>query len=220
MSEDNAELEDEDSGIFWTQDEGAPEDNPGEILSQDRKELILATQVELKENTACGWLTVASWRSSSDLFHFLIFLEQTIKKVMFPIKWISMCSIARSPTMLTGSPVLCRPLLTRMDTHQSLIIRQRWKSAEKTDEVTGYYFTLRNVIEEFRWIESDKLSNKFLFVHIFWLSQVIHKKTRMWCYCQLTILLWRSQQSMYHCGARCKDICLVSCRRRQKNWGI
>ena len=122
--------------------------------------------------------------------------------------------------MLTGSPGLCRPLLTRMDTHQSLIIRQRWKSAEKTDEVTGYYFTLRNVIEEFRWIESDKLSNKFLFVHIFWLSQVIHKKTRMWCYCQLTILLWRSQQSMYHCGARCKDICLVSCRRRQKNWGI
>ena len=60
MSEDNAELEDEDSGIFWTQDEGAPEDNPGEILSQDRKELILATQVELKENTAGGWLTVAS----------------------------------------------------------------------------------------------------------------------------------------------------------------
>ena len=83
-----------------------------------------------------------------------------------------------------------------------------------------YYFTLRNVIEEFCWIESNKLSNKFLFVHIFWLSQVIHKKTRMWCYCQLTILLWRSQQSMYHCGARCKDICLVSCRRRQKNWGI
>ena len=61
MSEDNAELEDEDSGIFWTQDEGAAEDNPGEILSQDRKvQLFLATQVELKENTACGWLTVAS----------------------------------------------------------------------------------------------------------------------------------------------------------------
>ena len=31
VSEDNAELEDEDSGIYWTQDEGAPEDNPGGI---------------------------------------------------------------------------------------------------------------------------------------------------------------------------------------------
>ena len=29
VSESNAELEEEDSGIYWTQDEGAPEDNPG-----------------------------------------------------------------------------------------------------------------------------------------------------------------------------------------------
>ena len=29
MSEDNAELDEEDRGIYWTQDEGAPEDNPG-----------------------------------------------------------------------------------------------------------------------------------------------------------------------------------------------
>jgi len=31
VSEDNAELEEEDSGIYWTQDEGAPEDNPGRV---------------------------------------------------------------------------------------------------------------------------------------------------------------------------------------------
>merc|ERR1712112_166936 len=31
VSEDNAELEEEDAGIFWTQDEGAPEDNPGRV---------------------------------------------------------------------------------------------------------------------------------------------------------------------------------------------
>ena len=30
VSEDNAELEEEDRGIYWTQDEGAPEDNPGD----------------------------------------------------------------------------------------------------------------------------------------------------------------------------------------------
>ena len=162
---------------------------------------------------------VVGWRSPHDgrllIFFIFLFSWANHKKMLcFPLNGFP---IARSPTMLTGSPVLCRPLLIRMDTHQSLIIRQRWKSAEKTDEVL---FHIRNAIEEFCWIESDKLSNKFLFVHIFWLSQVIHKKTRMWCYCQLTILLWRSQQSMYHCGARCKDICLVSCRRRQKNWGI
>jgi len=31
VSEDNAELEEEDRGIYWTQDEGAPEDNPGRV---------------------------------------------------------------------------------------------------------------------------------------------------------------------------------------------
>jgi len=30
VAEDNSELED-DSGIYWTQDEGAPEDNPGRV---------------------------------------------------------------------------------------------------------------------------------------------------------------------------------------------
>ena len=29
VAEDNSDLED-DSGVYWTQDEGAPEDNPGE----------------------------------------------------------------------------------------------------------------------------------------------------------------------------------------------
>merc|ERR1712055_872803 len=31
VSEDNAELDEEDRGIYWTQDEGAPEDNPGRV---------------------------------------------------------------------------------------------------------------------------------------------------------------------------------------------
>merc|ERR1711953_1625529 len=31
VSEDNPELDEEDRGIYWTQDEGAPEDNPGRV---------------------------------------------------------------------------------------------------------------------------------------------------------------------------------------------
>ena len=31
-------------------------------------------------------------------------------------------------------------------------------------------------------------------------------KSTMLVFCQLTILLCRSQQSMYHCGALCKEI--------------
>ena len=34
VSEDNAELDEEDRGIYWTQDEGAPEDNPGWPVSR------------------------------------------------------------------------------------------------------------------------------------------------------------------------------------------
>ena len=44
MSEDNAELEDEDSGIYWTQDEGAPEDNPGGIQSLKHGYTLIGTQ--------------------------------------------------------------------------------------------------------------------------------------------------------------------------------
>ena len=85
VSEDNAELDEEDRGIYWTQDEGAPEDNPGptdypleynnkyswilifwhkcyekKIFCQISCDVIL--QVVLKESTVSGWLTVGSWR--------------------------------------------------------------------------------------------------------------------------------------------------------------
>lgn len=97
VSEDNAELEEEDSGIYWTQDEGAPEDNPGRpvLLKHDwhtdlgiHRTLSRShfnhtqwcnaqsneIQAELKESTVSGWQTVDSWRSSFTFPLMLLFL--------------------------------------------------------------------------------------------------------------------------------------------------
>ena len=74
MSEDNAELEDEDSGIFWTQDEGAAEDNPGEILSRDRKVELYPRHSGRVEGEYSVWLadgrlmTVVFWSFSFSYF--------------------------------------------------------------------------------------------------------------------------------------------------------
>ena len=166
VSEDNAELEEEDSGIYWTQDEGAPEDNPGRPVSLKHdwhRDLGIhrtlsrshfnhthwcnsqsnEIQAELKESTVSGWQTVDSWRSS---FPFPLMLLD-VSPSHCHANWchVLMCSFDRCPTMLMASPALSPLSLIRMDIHQSLITRP-------IKLLKQFFLALKNVLEN-----NDKL---------------------------------------------------------------
>ena len=59
VAEDNSDLED-DSGVYWTQDEGAPEDNPGEDRPSQDDLTAHHPQGGWRGSTACGCRTAAS----------------------------------------------------------------------------------------------------------------------------------------------------------------